>query len=220
MPPEVVACIPAKALSHAKSRLGLADAERRLVAKRLLHTTARTALGSDWVRSVLVVTADLELADIATAAGARVVPETAPGGLNAAVDLVRQAARFASPHGWVLTLVADLPYLTSAELDVLVVEALTAKRPVMVPDAQGVGTTCLLHPSDRPGPALFGPGSAHRHREAGYIPAGLSLVGLREDLDAAEDVMRLPERTRDALLTAEKSPDAERCRSVGGLALS
>lgn len=214
MPPEVVACIPAKALSEAKSRLALPDAERRLVAKRLLYTTTRTVLASDWVRSALVVTADLELADIATAAGARVVPETTQDGLNTAVDLVRQAARFASPSGWVLTLVADLPYLRTAEIEALVVEGLTRNSAIMVPDAESVGTTCLLHPAGRPGPALFGPDSARRHIAAGYRPAGLALSGLREDLDRSEDLLRLNGPALAALSAQEPIRDVVRTRAL------
>ena len=192
MPPEVVACIPAKELAKAKSRLGLPDTERRLVAKRLLHATVRTVLASSWVPVVLVVTRDAELADVATAAGARVIDEGSTHGLNAAVDTVRQAARFAAPSSLVLTLVADLPHLGPGEVDALIVEALTHGGPVMVPDMAGTGTTGLLHPAESPGPALFGPDSARRHREAGYRLAGLRLLGLRDDLDDAAQVVRLP----------------------------
>jgi 2-phospho-L-lactate guanylyltransferase len=214
VPPEVVACIPAKSLSDAKSRLGLPDAERRLVAKRLLYATVRTVLTSDWVNIALVITSDSDLADVATTAGARVIDERSSDGLNGAVEAVRRAARLTSPSSWVLTLVADLPNLRSVEIDALVVEALTAGRAVMVPDAAGTGTTGLLHPSDRPGPALFGPDSAARHRDAGYEPAGLSLRGLREDLDAAEDVVRLPATTRRALLARAAVPTLAATRAL------
>jgi len=84
-----VALVPAKPLSLAKTRLGpaLDDDDRIAVAYAMFADVLDALRGTAAIDRVLVVTADPRLAAHARAAGAGVVDEGAPRGLNGAVAL-------------------------------------------------------------------------------------------------------------------------------------
>jgi 2-phospho-L-lactate guanylyltransferase (CobY/MobA/RfbA family) len=111
----------------------------------------------------------------------------APGGQGEAV-----AAALAAIQGPVAVVNADVPCVTSAEL-----EHLLDAAPALVAAADGTtNAIALADASDfRP---LYGPGSAAR-----FGLRALDLPGLRDDVDTWEDVRRLTERlgtnTRRAL---------------------
>lgn len=218
MRPRVVACIPAKGLDEAKSRLGLPASLRTSVARRLLYSTVLAVTDSDWISRVVVVAGDRELAAIALAAGAEVVLDQNRS-LTHAVDLGRRTASTGALHEWMLTLVADLPLLVPAEIDALVVEGLTSNVPVMVPDKKAVGTTCLFHPSREGIPTHFGDNSAMKHREAGFRTAGLSLDGLRSDLDRPDDLLALPRIVSSRLLFGGPGASDPKTPTLGGMNL-
>jgi 2-phospho-L-lactate guanylyltransferase (CobY/MobA/RfbA family) len=105
-----------------------------------------------------------------------------PGGQGEAV-----AETLAEHRGPVTILNADLPCITSAEI-----EELTAAAPALV--AARDGTTNALALCDvgdfKP---LYGPGSAARFAE--HLGAvNLDLSGLRDDVDTWEDVERVRDR--------------------------
>lgn len=183
--------LPFKGGPGAKSRLappaGLADA----IALDCLESTLAAAS----VATVVVVTADRELARAAEAAGARVRGESRPGaGLPAAVRDGLEGL-----EGPCTVLLGDLPALRPTDLDEALHrawEALTTPstadhRPpgmVFVPDAEGTGTVLLaatgpdlLHPS-------FGADSARRHAAAGARRLDLELPRLRRDVDTRSDL--------------------------------
>jgi len=105
-----------------------------------------------------------------------------PGGQGEAV-----AGTLAVSHGPVTILNADLPCVTSAEI-----EQLTAAAPALVAARDGTtNALALLDVGDfKP---LYGPGSAARFaKHLGAI--SLDLPGMRDDVDTWDDVERVRDR--------------------------
>jgi 2-phospho-L-lactate guanylyltransferase len=148
-----IAVLPAKPLQHAKTRLAtvLEPGARAAIARAMFDDVLAALTGADRIARVLVVTADDALADRARAAGAFVVPEHEPRGLNAAVALGTGAAVALGAHA-VMVVLSDIPLIRTAD-----VEQLLARTPrhgaLIVPSKEGIGTNAIVR---RP-PAIFGP---------------------------------------------------------------
>src|SRR5712691_3321536 len=105
-----------------------------------------------------------------------------PGGQGEAV-----AGTLAVRRGPVTILNADLPCVTSAEI-----EELTAAAPALVAALDGTTNALALRDVGDFKP-LYGPGSAARFAEQlGAI--GLDLPGMRDDVDTWDDVKRVRDR--------------------------
>jgi 2-phospho-L-lactate guanylyltransferase (CobY/MobA/RfbA family) len=110
-----------------------------------------------------------------------------PGGQGAAV-----AAALRDVQGPVVVVNADLPSVTTAEL-----EQLLEAAPALVAATDGT-TNALALADARDFRPLYGPGSAAR-----FGLTGLDLPGLRDDVDTLDDLLRIVDRvganTRRAL---------------------
>lgn len=148
-----VALLPAKPLALAKSRLAplLADAERAAVSRAMFTDVLAALTGARSLDAIIVVTADAALADLARRAGTRIIEETAPAGLNAAVGRGTEAAVDLGAST-VLVVLSDIPWLTAPDVDALCQQAPT-RGALVVPSKEGTFTNALLR---RP-PTLFGP---------------------------------------------------------------
>jgi 2-phospho-L-lactate guanylyltransferase (CobY/MobA/RfbA family) len=105
-----------------------------------------------------------------------------PGGQGEAV-----AGTLAARRGPVTILNADLPCVTSAEI-----EELTAAAPALVAALDGTTNALALRDVDDFKP-LYGPGSAARFaKQLGAIT--LDLPGMRDDVDTWDDVERVRNR--------------------------
>jgi 2-phospho-L-lactate guanylyltransferase (CobY/MobA/RfbA family) len=105
-----------------------------------------------------------------------------PGGQGEAV-----AGTLAAHRGPVAILNADLPCVTSAEI-----EALTAAAPALVAAHDGTTNALALRDVGDFKP-LYGPGSAARFTE--HLGAvGLDLPGMRDDVDTWDDLERVRDR--------------------------
>lgn len=105
-----------------------------------------------------------------------------PGGQGEAL-----AGTLAARQGPVTILNADLPCVTSAEI-----EQLTAAAPALVPALDGTTNALALRDVADFKP-LYGPGSAARFAEQlGAI--SLDLPGMRDDVDTWDDVERVRDR--------------------------
>lgn len=187
--------VPAKRLRDAKTRLRLPAPQRRELALAMACDTLAAALSCPEVAAVWVVTADDEISRAAQSLGAAVVaepegppqsrPVSASAGLNSAVSAGTGLAA-ASGFARIAVLVADLPAAKTAELTAVLRSA--GSGGLLVPDADGAGTTLLCLPaSSRPEPTRYGPHSASAHLAAGF-PALAGEVagripGLRRDVD-------------------------------------
>lgn len=164
--------VPVKGTDAAKSRFG--EDERRLqLAEAMALDTVEAALG---VAPVLVIGGpglSTAFADL----GASVMTEEPGDGLNGAI-----ARAIATVEGPVAVLLADLPALRSDEL------AAALQENIMVPDAEGTGTSLITGRV----PA-FGAGSRAAHRALGYRELDLPATsGLRLDVDSPEALAAIP----------------------------
>ncbi|MFL6090185.1 MAG: hypothetical protein ACJ71Z_08605 [Aeromicrobium sp.] len=190
--PSVV--VLAKNTIGAKTRLQLPRDQARQVALALATSTVRTVVSADSVGTVLVVTGDPDIARDALHAGAAVVAEPRPLGINLAAAKGRRQAFEVRPSAPVAVMVADLPYLLPSDIDGVVDEFHAIRRSLFVADRLGDGTTFLIHGHDRRPGIRFGQSSASKHRRLGYQEAHTATPGLRSDLDNREDFERLDGR--------------------------
>ncbi len=184
------AVIPIKATGSAKSRLaGALDAGQRqaLVRDMLQHVVAAAQGASTIENTLLIGTSRLGL------------PESIPLlddpglGLNAAVQAALEeiSAQDRAP-GRLLILFADLPEVTSAEIDRLA--AAPYGTIAIAPDRHEIGTNamCLPLPAARAFRFAFGEDSFARHRtEADRLGLPFEVIlshGLERDVDEPEDL--------------------------------
>ena len=187
-----IALLPAKPPHLAKTRLGtlLTAAEREAVSRAMFDDVLAALSGSHRLDAVLVVTADLALAERARAARATVVAEGVPRGLNGAVALGTVAAirRRAST---VVVVLSDIPLLTPADVDDMLD---LAPRPgvLLVPSKEGTGTNAMVRTPGTLFPPRFGERSLERHVAAADrrgLPCELwpnARIGF--DVDTPEDL--------------------------------
>ena len=186
--------ILAKDSRSAKTRLPLPRDGARQVALHLASATVRTAIAAEHVGVVLVVTGDPEIAVDALDAGADVLVEPRPLGMNRAAALGRRHALALSTGSPLATMVADLPHVRPDDIDRVVAEFSETGQPLFVADRTGSGTTFLIHGSDRAPGFGFGLRSAVMHGRLGYREFTAAPPGLRTDLDSREDLARLAGR--------------------------
>ena len=187
------AVIPVKPFQLAKSRLAgvLSDEERVELSRRMLAQTLELLGEVREVTRVVVVSADRQVLELATAAGAVALLEPDPPNLNRALRLAGESARAAGASA-LLMLPADLPDLSAGDLRSLIELAARPPCVVIAPDRHRRGTNALLLIP----PALiesdFGAESFGRHVEAGRAAGArveiCNLPGLALDLDSPEDL--------------------------------
>ncbi|MFJ9538707.1 2-phospho-L-lactate guanylyltransferase [Streptomyces sp. NPDC101225] len=182
--------IPLKPLTRAKSRLAdtAADGLRPGLALAFAQDTVAAALACPAVRDVAVVTDDSLAGRELSALGARIVPDTPRGGLNAALAHGVTAVRTTRPESPVATLNADLPALRPREL-LRVLDAAGEFPRAFLADAAAIGTTLLAAAPARELLPAFGPDSRARHRASGAEELTLDAVdSVRQDVDTGADL--------------------------------
>ncbi|MEV7322176.1 2-phospho-L-lactate guanylyltransferase [Streptomyces sp. NPDC093970] len=182
--------IPLKPLARAKSRLAdtATDGLRPGLALAFAQDTVAAALACPAVGDVVVVTDDTLAARELSALGARIVPDTPGGGLNAALRFGAALARVSRPQSAVAALNADLPALRPVELG-RVLDAAAEFPRAFLPDTAAVGTTLLAATAGNELAPAFGPDSRARHAASGAVelrPAGVESV--RQDVDTGADL--------------------------------
>jgi len=187
-----VALLPAKPLPLAKTRLGtlLDDDERMRVAGAMFTDVLRALGAAHALDAVVVVTADMMLAARARVAGAVVVDEGTPRGLNGAVSLGTETAlRLGATT--VLVVLSDVPLVEAADIDELLARA-PAQGALVVPSKEGTGTNAMLRQPPSVFPPCFGGRSLERHvaaAERARLPCEIVRnVRLELDLDTPEDL--------------------------------
>jgi 2-phospho-L-lactate guanylyltransferase len=191
--PPAWALVPAKSLSHAKSRLAplLAQPQRRSLQCAMLSDVLAALSGASLIEGIVVVTSDPDIGRIAAGAGAVVLGEEYPdAGLNRAMIRGRDwlAARECA---WAVAVPADLPFLESAEIDAAIMLARKADVTVVLPNRDGSGTNGMVF---RPAAApdfVFGADSFRRHvrqSPSGRATAAVSLPSFALDVDTPADL--------------------------------
>jgi 2-phospho-L-lactate guanylyltransferase len=192
---KATAVLPIKRFSAAKRRLasGLDGERRRTLAAAMVADVLEAIGEARSVERTIVVSGDPVAQELASAAGAEVVPDPEDAGhVEAALAGIARAE--VEGAECVVLLPGDCPLLDPRELDRLLT-GLPERYVAIVPDRHGTGTNALaLCPPDAIAPA-FGEGSCSRHvalaREAG-IPFGVEeLASLGLDLDTPADIVAL-----------------------------
>jgi 2-phospho-L-lactate guanylyltransferase len=194
----IVAIVPVRSLSGAKSRLGepLDPEERAELITALLRRTVVSALQARGLTGVAVVSQDPELLRVARELGAVSLLQWSDG-LNE--GLAEAAGAVGAEATALLVLPADLPRISAEAIDRVVEAAqrLARSEPagpivVLVTDRHGTGTNALLmSPPDAIG-FRFGEGSRAAHAAAaaqagaayGEIDGPLAF-----DLDTPDDLL-------------------------------
>jgi 2-phospho-L-lactate guanylyltransferase len=182
--------VPAKPFSEAKSRLSpvLSSPERAAAAMQLLSRTLDVLTRCAGIERLLVTSSDPVALAVAAETGAVPLPESEPLDLNGAITRALDHA-LASGAGRALVIAADLPLLSTADIEMLLAHPEDAI--VIAPDRHVMGTNALvLAPPTVMEPA-FGQDSYARHlqdaRAIGAQPRIIRTEGLGFDLDLPED---------------------------------
>ena len=199
----IVAIVPVRSLSGAKSRLGEPlDAEERVdLVRALLRRTVREARAATHLAGVVVVSMDDELLREAVALGATTLLQKR-GGLNQGLEEARSAVE--GEAAAVLVLPVDLPEVSAAAIDKIAEAAQMVGRNspgcpvvILVTDHHGTGTNALLVAPPGTIPFHFGDASRAAHASAARAAgaAYLEIDGpLSFDLDTAEDLLEADRR--------------------------
>jgi 2-phospho-L-lactate guanylyltransferase len=215
--------IPIKDLVNAKTRLApvLTPEERQGLFQAMAEDVLAAAAGAVGLAGTLVLTNDPSASELAKRYGARVEGEPENTGQSEAVE---RAARLLKEEGaeGVLTLPADVPLVTSSEIDLMIAQHPKA-RPAMsiAPDHARRGSNCLvLTPGDlislHFGHVSFEPHLAEAAR-VGVVPNIIEdLIGIAIDVDTPDDLARALEVGRDsrAINYARSNGIAERISSL------
>jgi 2-phospho-L-lactate guanylyltransferase len=201
----IVALVPVRSLSGAKSRLGepLDPEERADLILALLRRTVEAARAARRLAGVMVVSMDPDLLERARAMGAATLRQETDG-LNEALVEARLAAGAATA---VVALPGDLPGVTASAIDRLAEAAELAMRQapgrpvvVLVPDRHGSGTNALLLAPPTAIDFSFGEGSRSAHAKAADAAGAtyLELDGpLSFDVDTPDDLLEADRRGLD-----------------------
>jgi len=195
------AVIAVRGGEDAKSRFqgALSAAERAELVSAMLADMIEALRAARAVRAVHVVTPTPALAELARAAGARVLLERQPRGINAAFDAAREEIRRGSPHAIIAALPGDLPLIDAQEIEAAAAR-LEPGGVVLAPASADGGTGAVILRADAPFAFRFGPDSFRRHgeaaAEAGLTPSVVCAPSLGLDIDRPEDLNALLARGR------------------------
>ncbi len=140
-----VVLIAAKELALAKTRLAsaLPAAERRALAEAMFRDVLGAAMSANAADHVAVVSSDRVLLDTARGAGALVIDEEFPRGLNAAVRLA-VGALVAEGATEVATVLSDLPLVTGEDINSAFAELPGHPGVVLIPSHGLTGTNIIV----------------------------------------------------------------------------
>lgn len=183
--------IPVKRFSAGKSRIR--HLRRTEYARAFALDTISAAAHCGLVGRVIVVTDEPTLNENA-------FPESlsrkisfhrdAPAGLNPALNHSINLLRNTHPHERTAILLGDLPALRPSDLGDALYAGVHLER-AFVRDAEGTGTTLLQASKPSRLVPAFGPGSATKHEQLGYVELRGPFGNLARDVDTTEDLARL-----------------------------
>lgn len=189
------ALVPVKRLSFAKKRLDNSiGPDQRVELSRAMLEDVLTALATTkGLAGVRLVTADTAIADIGHRFGAETTMDQCESGTSAAIE--QGMASLPNNWGGVIAMPADIPFVTSAEIE-RVANALTDHSIVIVPAERDGGTNVLAMSASSRIELCFGPSSFSRHVAAAHAvhlkTTVVHLVGAGHDIDVAADLLSWP----------------------------
>ncbi len=185
--------IAAKQLDFAKTRLapGLPPGERRDLAEAMFRDVLAASLASTAADHVAVVTSDAGLLAMARAAGALLIDEEFPRGLNVAVALATSAL-IGQGARTICTVLSDIPLVNAEDIDAVFAAMPDGRGAVLVPSRDLSGTNIICRSPADAVPTRFGRMSLVRHLDdcrSANVPARvLRLARPALDLDVIADL--------------------------------
>ena len=194
----VSAVIPIKQLSDAKQRLGslLSCSERTGLFRTMVEDVLTIVEVCPMVDEILVITSDVQVADLAREYSCRVLPEPENAGL---INAVTAAAAFLVSEGVesMLFLPGDVPLVSLDELEV-VLDGMGQRDEsefTIVPARDMGGSNCIACSPPDCMTFGFGEDSFRRHlhiaEARGIVPNVIHLPGIGLDVDTPSDLGEL-----------------------------
>ena len=209
-PEKLCAVVPVKSFTQAKQRLApvLSPAERAGLARAMLTDVLCTLGKSPCLADILVVTGDRDAALLARGAGAAVLAADDTD-LTAALELAAHYLTALACSG-MLIVPADLPLITPADIELIVLGHRTSPAVTLVAASNDGGTNALACSPPQALALSFGVDSFRRHQQSaravGLEPKVLTLPRFGRDIDRPDDLrafLAQPSPTRShAYLTA------------------
>jgi 2-phospho-L-lactate guanylyltransferase len=189
------ALMPLKDLVEAKSRLAglLRPAERRALAQAMAEDVLSSLRKSDTVSRIVMVSDDPGAGALCAVYGAECWSEASLGcrGLNPVIDAAATRMR-TEADDTLLVLHADLPLLSAADIDAVILQQSQHGGLVIGPDRRGSGTNLLAFAGQALPEFRFGTNSCSRHRagasEAGIAVSQVHRIGIECDIDEPQDL--------------------------------
>lgn len=196
------AILPIKGLAQGKSRLArfLPEEARRVLSQAMFLDVLESLLYAPSVYGIVVVTSDRFLLDLARRRGVFTVDEGYPRGLNGAVTL---GSEFCLQQGAtsLLVLLADLPLVTSEDVEGLFRGVDGGPGVILVPSKEGEGTNALLRVPPAVMSPCFGGPSLEAHQAAakrrGISCRIVEVPSIAFDIDSIEDLDLFASRATD-----------------------
>lgn len=187
------AVVPVKRFDQTKRRLMplLAPDECGALARAMLADVLSALTRTHALAGIMVITGDTDAAAMARAAGALVMADVENAGTTAAVT---QAARHLASAGrdGMLMVPADVPLITPADIEMIVVAHHAAPSVTLVPASADGGTNALACSPPGAVACCFGNDSFRLHREAaracGIEPQILRSEHVGHDIDRPDDL--------------------------------
>ena len=187
------AIVPVKPLRRGKSRLStvLSETERTLLNHNLLVSTLKILSSVNRIDQILVVSRDPAALTLAREYDARTVLENGSPELNTALSRAALVAKTYRVNE-ILILPADLPLLTTKELERVLRLSGNPPEILICPDRRKDGTNLLYINPEGLISFSYGSGSFNKHlelaRQSGARVKIISSNSLELDLDTPEDL--------------------------------
>ncbi len=208
---DIWAVVPIKEFDGAKQRLSplLSPAERRALIEVMMGEVLEAVTGAIGLAGVMVVTLDSQATALAKKLGARVVSDGARDGHTGSVTAGRRLLAREGRNG-MITMPADIPAVTSQEIDLVLAAHLPAPSFTISPAHDDLGSNAVICSPPESVPLRFGDNSYFPHLEAaercGIEPTVIRQPGIAMDIDHPVDLaafLRMPQsigtRTRALL---------------------
>ena len=209
--PDIWAVVPIKELEGAKQRLAplLSPTQRRHLIEVMMGEVLEAVREAASLAGIIVVTVDPKATALASRLGARVLTDGAREGHTGSVTAgLRLLAR--EGRGGMITLPADIPAVTSQEIDLVVAAHLPAPAFTISPAHDDLGSNAVICSPPDAVPLRFGDNSFFPHvdaaRDRAIEPTVIRQPGIAMDIDHPVDLasfLRLPQsagtRTRALL---------------------
>ncbi len=188
---KIVAIVPVKTFSKAKTRLNLSLNQREDLCRIMLEEVVGTISNSKYIDKIIVVSKDEEALKLTKKFGVKEIYDDDESGVNHAVSL---ADSFLENNEWDTSIVfpQDIPFIQSEDIDDLIQFPKSPQSILVVPSRRFDGTNALLRRPHNLMKTHYDEDSYKIHLDIGKsMTSNTSLILLRRimlDVDNQEDL--------------------------------